>query len=53
MARKAPAAVRAALPRRGEGGTNLHAIDGLSMGALKEIRYYKRSRLWWARSLAL
>ena len=45
MARKAPGAVRAVLPRRDEGAASLSAIDGLSMGALREIRYYERSRL--------
>ena len=45
MARKAPAAVRAALPRRADGATNLPAIDGLSSGAVREIRRYEHSRL--------
>lgn len=46
MGRRAPGAVRGVLPRRGQGEKTLNAIDGLSTGALREIRFYERSRLW-------
>ncbi len=46
MARRRPAAVRAALAHRGESPTKPSPIDGLSAGAAREIRSYERSRLW-------